>query len=56
VSVHRLNGTVEMHAGLLADPDRQYIARCADGEGDDDAYKAACILAEMAGIELDDDG
>jgi hypothetical protein len=31
VSVHRLNGTVEMHAVLLRDPDVFHVARCNGG-------------------------
>lgn len=54
VSVHRVNGMIEMHAVMLADPDRQFVARSADGDGDRDTYLAACALAEMVGIDLED--
>ncbi len=54
VSVHRLNGTVEMHAVLLRDPDVFHVARCNDGEGGEEAYPAACLLARACGIELED--
>ncbi len=56
VSVHRVNGVVEMHAVLLADPspDNMHIARCLDGDGPEESYVTACALAEMVGVELDD--
>jgi len=62
VSVHlipsSLLGTVgafvEMHAVKLSNHDDQHLARSADGDSDDDAYRTAWILAEMVGIELED--
>ena len=54
VSVHRINGTVEMHAVKITNPDDFHVARCNDGEGDDYDYRCACLLAEAVGIELED--
>src|SRR4051812_25790830 len=52
-----LLGTVaaftEMHAVLLAEPNDQHIAK-VDGHDEDGAYRAACMLAESVGIELED--
>jgi hypothetical protein len=50
--VHRMGDYCEMHAVLLKDPG-QHISR-VDGDSDDDAYRAACLLAEMVGMELED--
>jgi hypothetical protein len=44
---------VEMHAVQLAEPNNQHIAK-VDGEDDDAAYRAVCMLAESVGIELED--
>ena len=51
VSVHRVNGTVEMHAVLQRNPDTYHVARCNDGDGDGEAYRCACLLARAAGVE-----
>ena len=55
VSVHRMGWYVEMHAVLLADPtpDNVHLARRLDGD-DEQAYRTACALAEMVGIDLAD--
>lgn len=54
ISVHRVNGTVEMHAVKLGGSTDPQIARCADGDGPDEEYRAACLLATACGIELED--
>ena len=36
---------------LLGQPQ---VARCNDWEDDDAAYRAACLLAEAVGVELED--
>jgi hypothetical protein len=54
VSVHRVNGVIEMHAVNLSNPDEQHISRVIDGDGPDESYRCACELAQMVGIELDD--
>jgi hypothetical protein len=54
VSVFRLNGTVEMHAIPLRGDDSPQVARCNDGEDDESEYKAACLLAQAVGIDLED--
>jgi hypothetical protein len=53
VSVHRVNGVIEMHAVNLSNPDEQHISRVIDGDGPDETYRCACELA-MMGIELSD--
>jgi hypothetical protein len=47
---------VEMHAVLAADPtpDNVHLARSLDGDDDEQAYKTACALAAMVGIDLAD--
>jgi hypothetical protein len=46
---------IELHAVLLKDPEsRVIIARNGDGDGPEEAYHAACELARMVGIGLED--
>jgi len=52
VKTFRVNGTVEMHAVHLACERDPQIARCNDGDGPDEEYRCACLLAEAAGIRL----
>ena len=52
VKEFRVNGTVEYHAVPLSGEGAQ-VARCNDGDDDDSAYHAACLLAEAVGLELD---
>jgi len=56
VSVRRIRWYVEMHAVLAADPtpDIVHVARSLDGDDEEQAYKAACALAGMVGIDLAD--
>ncbi len=53
VKVFRINGTVEMHAVSLRGETEPQIARCNDGDGPDDQYRAACLLAVAVGIDLE---
>lgn len=53
VKVFQINGTVEMHA-VPKNGDDPQVARCNDGDGDDEAYRAACLLASAVGIDLED--
>jgi hypothetical protein len=52
VKVFRINGTVEIHAVPIHGGEPQ-VARCNDGEDDEAAYRAACLLAEAVGIDLE---
>jgi hypothetical protein len=54
VSIHRVNGMIEMHAIKLDCTEQTQIARCADGNGYDEIYRCACLLASAVGIELED--
>lgn len=54
VSVHRVNGTVEMLAVKFFASEAPQIARCDDGDGVDETYRCACLLATAVGIELED--
>lgn len=49
----RINGTVEFHAVPLKGDALPQVARCNDGIDDQAAYKAACLLAEAIGINLE---
>ena len=53
VKVFRVNGTVELHAVPMGDGEPQ-VARCNDGDGPDEEYRAACLLATAVGIDLED--
>jgi hypothetical protein len=54
VKLFRINGTVEMHAVYLACEREPQIARCNDGDGPDEEYRTACLLAAACGVELQD--
>ena len=54
VKEFRVNGTVEFHAVPFKGDSLPMIARCNDGEADESAYQAACMLAEAVGIDLED--
>lgn len=49
----RVNSTVEFHAVPLKGDALPQVARCNDGNDDEAAYKAACLLAEAVGINLE---
>jgi hypothetical protein len=53
VKTFRINGTVEIHAVPRDGGDPQ-VARCNDGEGDDEEYQAAVLIADAVGIDLED--
>ena len=53
VKVFKINDTVEMQAVSLRGVKEPQIARCNDGDGPDDEYRAACLLAEAVGIDLE---
>jgi len=54
VKIFKINGTVEMHAVHLKCEWVPQIARCNDGDGPNEEYHAACLLAEAVGIDLRD--
>jgi hypothetical protein len=54
ISIHRVNGTVEMHAVKLDGSEGPQIARCDDSDGPDETYRCACLLAKAVGILLED--
>jgi len=54
VSVFKINDTVEMHAVKLDCTEPPQIARCNDGDGPDEEYRCACLLAQAVGIDLRD--
>jgi len=52
VKIFRINGTVEMHAVDLLGEREPQIARCNDGDGPNEEYRCACLLAGAVGIVL----
>ena len=54
ITKHRVNGTIELHAIKLDCSEEPQIARCNDGDGPNEEYRAACLLAEGCGIDLED--
>jgi hypothetical protein len=54
VKEFRANGAVELRAVPLKGNDPPQVARCNDGDGDDELYRAACLLAQAVGIDLED--
>lgn len=53
VKVFRVNDTVEIHAVSLRGEAMPHIARCNDGDGPDEEYRATCLLATAVGIDLE---
>ena len=51
VKEFRVNGTVEFRAVPFSGEGAQ-VARCNDGEDDESAHRAACILARAVGVEI----
>jgi hypothetical protein len=54
VRLKALDGAVEIKAIKSDGSGADHIARCGDGTGDAEVYRAACLLAEAVGIELED--
>ncbi|HWE93690.1 MAG TPA: hypothetical protein VG269_06915 [Tepidisphaeraceae bacterium] len=55
VKVVRGHGTVEIHAVPLSGEGDSHVAKCNDGQGEVEEYRAACVLIEALGIDLRDD-
>ena len=55
VRMRRAEGAVVIEAIALDDPSQRHVSRSLDGEGENEARRAACALAKMVGIELDGD-
>ena len=53
VKEFHVNGVVEFHAVPL-DGSEPQVARCNDVDDDESCYKAACLLAEACGVDLED--
>ena len=51
-SVHRMGAYCELHAVRKPDAGEVHIAR-AEGDGDEEVYRAACELARMVGVDLE---
>lgn len=55
VKIFRINGDVELHAvGVGWGPGESHVSRCNDGDGEEELYRAARLLAEAVGIDLED--
>lgn len=54
VSTHRVNGTIEHRAVKLDGSAEPQVSRCNDGDGDEEEYRAVCLLAEACGMDLED--
>jgi len=54
VKLFCVNDTAELHAVLRPGTEPPIVTRCNDGDGDDEAYRAACMLAEAVGINLEE--
>jgi hypothetical protein len=50
VSIQKVNGTVEMHAVHAAGEQAPEVARCNDGDGLEEEYRCACLLARAVGL------
>jgi hypothetical protein len=49
---HR-DGTIELHA-VPRDGGEPQIARCNDGDGENEELRAAALLAEACGVDVED--
>lgn len=52
VNLRRQDGKVQAEAILLSDPAQRHISRTYDGDGEEDARKAASELARMVGVQV----
>ncbi len=52
VKEFRINGTVEFHAVKIPEGEPVHVARCNDGDGELETYRAACLLERAVGMEL----
>ena len=52
---YRVDHYAELHAVWRRDPDSYHVARCndGDGDGDEEVYCAARLLAEACGVGLE---
>jgi hypothetical protein len=53
VREHRINGIIEFHA-IEMEKELSHVARCNDGDGEEETYRAAVMLAQAVGMELED--
>jgi hypothetical protein len=52
-SAHRMGRYVELHAVRLTAEEMPHVARC-EGDGDEELCLAACELAGMVGLRLEE--
>jgi len=52
VRMRRAEGAVEIEAIALDDPAQRHVSRSLDGDGEEETRRAACTLARMVGIEI----
>lgn len=50
VSEHYIDGIIEMGATKPGST-QEHIARCNDGDGEEERYRCACLLAASVGLE-----
>jgi hypothetical protein len=53
ITTHRVNETIELHAIRLDGAEPPQIARCNDGDGAEEEYRAACLLAVACGVDVE---
>ena len=51
--MRRDQGAVEIEAIALDDPAQRHVSRSLDGDGEEETRRAACTLARMVGLEMD---
>ncbi len=47
------NGVIELHAVKVPEGEPVHVARCNDGTGDEEIYRAAVLLARAVGIDVE---
>jgi hypothetical protein len=54
VKEFRVNGVIEFHAVKIPEGEPNHVARCNDGDGEEETYRAAVLLARACGIDVED--
>lgn len=55
MNLRRDGGKVHVEAIDLNDPSRRLVSRTLDGDDEPQAHQAACELAKMAGVTLENE-
>lgn len=54
IKVFTIDDTAEIHAVPLTGDREPQVVPCNDGDGPEEQYRAACLLARAVGVRLED--